>query len=811
MRRLHGALAVINSCKHCQTPISDPAAPAGYCCVGCATVAALLNERGLERYYAFQNGPTAPVSVPGRSRDLAWLDGPLAEARTCAGTCGLAQLTFDVQGIRCSACVWLLEQLFRRQQHAVAARVDPGVGRVQLTFRPECDVAAYVREVERFGYLAGPRLKADDDASDGTLWRLGLCAALTMNAMVFTAAFYFGLAPRDGSLFPLMRTLNMLLSAAVVVVGGGEFFSRAWAGLRRGLVTFELPIALGLALSFAGSLLISWRNPATFAFFDTVDTFTTLMLVGRWLQQRVLVQNRRRLLADDGIAGLYARRVEGGRVETAPAAKVQAGDALLVPAGDLVVTRARLVEDEASFSLDWINGEAVPRAFARGELVPAGAFNASGRAVRLDAEQPFAASALLDLLSPHAEQDPTGTAYGALLASVSRVYVPAVLTLASAAFALWFPHGLEPALHAATAVLVVTCPCALGLAIPLAYQLTAVELRRRGLFVVRESFLDRAARVRRLAFDKTGTLTLGSLRLANPAALDALPPADRALLYNLASRSAHPRSQCVQAALPASAAQFDEALRVREHAGQGMELVGTDGAVRARLGKPSWLGGQAGRDDDLWFEVAGEVRARLEIEEHLRSDAREELSALRAAGYGLAILSGDAPARVARVARTLGIDEERAVGGLSPEGKAGWLRQHGGAADTLLVGDGINDALGMQQALACGTPAIDRPTLAARADFYFLTSGISCVRTALEAAHRLRATTRVILIFALVYNVGALAASMLGLVGPLGAALAMPASSIFILLYTVRATRLAQPVASLSHPAAAFTPAQARA
>ena len=783
-------------CLHCKSPIAAPDAPEGYCCVGCATVAQLLKQEGLERYYAFQGGATDAVALPARPRDLAWLEAPLVAAIASAAS-GPVRLTIDVQGIRCSACVWLIEKLFKRLPGALDARVEPGVGRVQLTFEPSTDVAAFVRELERFGYEAGPQLKDDADTSDATLTRLGICAALTLNTMVFSASFYVGLTPRDGLAFSLMRGLTMLLSGAVVAIGGWEFFSRALRGLRRGLITFELPISMGMLLAYAGSLVMSSRDGDTFAYFDTVATFTTLMLVGRWLQRRVLVQNRRRLLADDGIAGLFARRIEGERVTTIPAARVERGDALLLPAGDLLVTAATLLDEKASFSFDWINGESVPRELAAGARVPAGVSNASGRALRLRAEEPFQGSALLPLLTaPEREGEPSS--YGALLTWIGHAYVPAVLGLAATAFAIWIGHGLEPAVQSATAVLVVTCPCALGLAIPLAYQLAALRLRREGLFVVRESFLDRAARVRRVAFDKTGTLTLGTLRVVNPAALQALTHDERVLLYNLACRSAHPASQCVLRALPGEAQRFDSSLSIREVAGQGTEL---QGYVRARLGRSA-----GPRGDRVSFEVNGEMRAELELEEQLRADAVAEVSRLQAAGVEVAILSGDAPERVARVARALGVPSERAIGGLSPEGKAAWLREHHGDRDTLLVGDGINDALAIDQALCSGTPAIDRPTLAARADFYFLTPGLACVREALEATQRLRRTTRTILVFALSYNALALGMSMLGRVSPLSAAVAMPASSLLILLYTLRASRGIRALASPSHsPAPAGT------
>jgi Cu2+-exporting ATPase len=700
--------------------------------------------------------------------------------------------------------VWLLRELFLRQPGAVEALIDPGLGRAMLTFKPgETDLSAYVRAVEQFGYGVGPALKdADDRESQATLARLGVCVALSMNAMAFAGAFYFGLTPADGEVFGLMRWLNIALSAAVVAIGGSEFFSRSVRGLRSGILSFDVPIALGLLLSFGGASWLSYLDPSTFSYFDTLDIFTTLMLVGRWLQQRVLNQNRRRLLADDGVAGLYARRVVHGQVEVVAAARLAVGDTVLVPSGDLVVAPLRLLgERPGSFSLDWINGESMPRAFAPGSTVPAGSFNAQQTAALGEVTQAFSASPLLALLSQEDTQPGEAQAgYGALLSQLARFYVPTVLAVAGLTLWARWGHGVAAAVQAATSVLVVTCPCALGLAIPLAYQLTSVELRRRGLFLVREGFLDRAARVKRVAFDKTGTLTLGTLTVSNPEALDALDPAALSGLYNLACRSLHPRSRSVAEALAGRAVRFEADLEVTEAPGQGMSLRARDGHLH-QLGSPAWLGAPAAEGAQaLWYACDGQVLARLALEEHLRPAARQALSALArplaegGLGLSLAMLSGDDPERVARVAERLGFAAEDAHGGLSPQGKLEWLRQRGGRADTLLVGDGLNDRLAMEEVLCSGTPAVDRPTLAARADFYFLTPDLGCVPLALRAARGLRRTTHVILAAGLTYNVLAIVASFLGWVGPLAAAVAMPASSVLILLYTARATALSADV-----------------
>jgi Cu2+-exporting ATPase len=202
----------------------------------------------------------------------------------------------------------------------------------------------------------------------------------------------------------------------------------------------------------------------------------------------------------------------------------------------------------------------------------------------------------------------------------------------------------------------------------------------------------------------------------------------------------------------------------------------------------------------VWFSANGALLARFSLREALRWDARAELATLREEGYSISILSGDAPERVATAAAQLGLMPGQAVGGLSPQGKADWLREHGGAHNAILVGDGVNDHPGFDVALCSGTPAVEHPALSSRADFYFLTAGVGCVRTALHAAHQLRRTVKNVRAIALTYNVLSVAACMAGWVSPVLAAIAMPASSILILLYTVRSSRF-EDVAQASSPA----------
>ena len=767
------------TCLHCRGPIPAGSNLEGFCCNGCSAVYALLHDQGLERWYDLAGGETMPVAEPRGERSFAWLDPLLA--RSEEGTSPICSLELDVQGIHCAACVWLMDELFRRREGGAGILVNPALGKMRLTWkRGRFDPRAFLGEVERFGYLFGPSRKKTDDASRSLLLRLGITAAIAMNVMLFSVAFYMGLDAGD-DLFRLFTRLSIWLSTAVVAIGGWPFFKASWLSIKRGVLHLDLPIALGIVLVYATSL-VQARGAEGLLYLDTLNTFVTLMLVGRWLQQRVLDHNRRYLLEEAGAEGILVRRREGGELVTVAAPSIRAGDHLMAAPGDLVPVDGQALQAGA-FSTDWITGEAEVREVGVGEGVPAGSFNAGSRAVMILARQDYDESPLPALLrtttrADSDERPPHARFWDAL----ARVYVVAVLAIAALGLGIWWPVDPKRALEVTAALLVVTCPCAIGIAIPLAQELAQAKLRRAGVYVRRQGFLDRLSRVRKLLFDKTGTLTLGRLHLLEPEVASSLEPDLRDAAFDMASRSNHPVSRCVAAALSRAGARFSPDAAVEEIPGMGLELR-RDGKV-FRLGRGSWAGGgDAGRAATV-LSVDGTAAAIFRTAETVRTDARREIAALGAEGVEVWLLSGDASARVEELADRLGIAPARALGELSPEGKARIvesLDEH----DTLYLGDGVNDSLAFEKASCAGTPAVDRPVLPGKSDFFLLGEGIAGLREALATSKRLRNVTVRLIAVALAYNVLAVSVSLAGWMTPLRAAITMPLSSIAVLLFTI--------------------------
>lgn len=749
-------------CTHCGLPVPEQRRSSAYCCGGCEAVHALLVGDGLERFYDLGGGDNGAIGQVPRVPVFHWL----ADLEQERDVDGVVRIQLDVQGIRCAACVWLLQTLWQRLPGARELRVDPSLGRATLTYdRVSATAAAFLPAAARLGYLLAPpgrRVRRDS----GLLVRLGICVAVAMNAMILAVSLYFGLDVASGAGEAGLRALfgNVLLGLATVsvVVGGPVFFRTAFAGLRAGVVHMDLPISLGIVLAYGGSLYGHLVGGP--AYFDAVAIFVALMLGGRFLQQRTLARSRDLVLADDGAAHLRARVLRDGQLQLLPVTQISAGDEIVLAPGDLVPVRAQMVRDEGSFSLDWISGESEPRAFAVAAEIPAGAFHCGRVAVRARAMASYAESGLADLLGqePLDREDTRGRVR--FWDRLNRFYATGVLVAAAIAGGTWALIDPSLALPVVVSVLVVTCPCALGVATPLAFHLALALLRRRGVFVRTRSLLDKVRCVRKVVFDKTGTLTLGGLR-ARSLALPARA-ADREVLATIAASSNHPVSAAVLAALPERPFRAD--LVVRETVGSGLDCAAYGHDYRLRGGE---------------FRRGGEVLARFEIEEDFRGDAAAEIAWLRRRGLQVLLFSGDREDRVQTAARRLGFDPGAARGDMTAADKAAALSAIDDA-DSMMVGDGLNDAPAFAASFCAGTPAMDRPVLPARSDFCFRGENGGAVRSLLEIADLHAAVVRANLMLALAYNATALGLCFMAAMTPALCAVLMPLSSIALVLHT---------------------------
>ncbi|MBP9111248.1 MAG: heavy metal translocating P-type ATPase metal-binding domain-containing protein [Polyangiaceae bacterium] len=747
--------------------------PSRFCCVGCESVFELLSREGLGRYYDLKDQRIPASTALAAPSDHTWLD-PLLLARP---ETGLWTLHLEIQGLHCAACVWLLDELLRRRTREGQIVINSSTARVRLTVPTSFDVRSYIDAVESFGYRLGPVGEQDGKAHSGLIFRFGLSVAIAMNTMIFAIANYAGLT--DGPIHRMFQAIVFALTTLNVVVGGSIFVRSALASLRHRALHLDTPIALGILLAYTSSTWNYIAQDGRVVFFDTLNVFISLMLLGRLLQERIVEKNKRSLLSTTGAEHLFAKRIAADRtVEVVRATELKIADRLLLAPGALVPLQSVLLGDlPSAFRLDWISGESDPVSFSPGSTVPAGAIAAGAVPVEVAASEDFARSTLVEVL-----RTPSKT--GARARSSKgwelfvKYYVAAVLVLASSTFLGWFiaTGNVARALEPMTALLIVTCPCALGIAIPLAYDLAQGGLRSIGFFVRSEDLLDRLSLIRRIGFDKTGTLTERASLREHQGSVEALQATERSILFSLAVGSLHPKAEYIRARLAAEA--YRKGLTVTEVEGKGVELVAADRVYRLGAATFATAAEHASEHDasvDLVFSCDGVTLVSWESVEELRGDASSDVGAFRNAGFGLFLLSGDRNARVDSIARELGIPT--ALGERSPEAKAEWIRTHH-PEETLFLGDGANDNLAVKAASVGGSVLLDRPFLANVSDFYLMSPGLRPLRIAMAAAHRLRKVTRLNIALAFAYNALTISLSVMGKMSPLLCAIVMPVSSI---------------------------------
>lgn len=756
----------------------------------------MISEQGFGRFYQLKQGQSlAPVrSRPFEEHDFSWLAPGVLDAERKAEVAGdVAWLDLRLEGISCVGCVWLVEKLFARHPGSVRAAANPANGRLHLEWLPgKCLLEPFVRELCQFGYVAAPAgAVAGDRERRGLAARLGLCGAFALNAMAFSLPGYLGM-PEDFEFAGLFRLIVFMSATLSMLAGGGYFMERAWRAARVRALHIDLPIALGLGAAYLGSISGWAVGSERLMYFDFVAIFVFLMLGGRLLQTTAVERNRRRLVRQQPVPEAVPLADDPGR--SIARQELVAGTRFLLGPGQALPVSGVLAAGEADFSLEWIHGEADPVGFVAGSRLPAGAILLSRAPASVVAGEGWEDSLLAKLTAPWSgeRRDPG-------LERLLRLYLGSVLALGVVGLACWGWAGAWlTGVQAMISVFVVSCPCALGVSIPLADDLAASAVERMGVFVRTATLWPRLRRVRRVIFDKTGTLTLERPLLENPDTVSGLDDTAALALARLTRGSLHPAARTL---LETLGIRGQKLLAVhgdgetREYPGLGVCLTGNDG--RWSLGKPGWSGGgdlavaASGAGSELRHD--GVLVAAFRFRESLRPGAVAMLRQLERGGLSLHILSGDHVEKVRRLAGELGLPDGQACGGLSPEEKADRVVALD-RRDTLYLGDGANDALAFDAAWVTGTPVVDRSLLESKADFYTLGSGLSFLPVLLAtAAARVRAV-RAAFGFALLYNLTTVAFSLAGKMSPLLAAIVMPMSSILSIVIVATLSRRKFPI-----------------
>ncbi len=753
----------MSECLHCSNRFSPTANETEFCCSGCRYTYSLIKDLDLDRFYLLKGDKTVePVGDRAFAAfDPTWLENATADLEPGA------PVTCHIEGLSCVGCVWLIEKLYADTVPGgrIELRIADASARLRGNDHP-ADLIEFAKKAQKFGYtIQSPSAhQGEKSESSRLLARLGVTAGLAMNCMGFSLPRYLGM-PSDFEFARLFDQIAWISATLALLVGGSWFIKRAWRALRLRRLHIDLPIAIGLLAAYGGSIYGWSSGQDSLIYFDFVAIFSTLMLAGRYLQTHVLERNRSKLRADSPEPSPVLRI---GSDQKIPPDSLKSGDQFQLEPGQVLPVRATLLSPITEASLEWIDGEPEPRLFRKGDLLPSGSRPLSSK-VEFEADEAYSESILAGLLTARSP-DERSPLSDRLLAG----YLAIVLLLAIAGLAVGYAQGGGVyGLQIAISILVISCPCALGVSLPLATELANNLIRKQGVHVTAQGFWSRLNHIRQWVMDKTGTLTSDLPQLKDSSWIDAATTSELEILAALARHSSHPFSRslyqsCTRRLGHASDVKLND---WQEIPACGPKGTAPDGSIWSLQAPQSATAGAA---CELFRD--GQALTRFDFTESLRDGAAGSIAQAQRQGLGIQILSGDKQTALSPFRDQLGLDESQTLGGLSPADKAQWLKLS--PLPSLFLGDGINDALAIESATVAGCPATGQGWTKAKVDFYYTSPGLGFIPDLLATAKLHRRACIWAIGFAMLYNSAAIAICFTGAMTPLLAAILMPLSSL---------------------------------
>ncbi|WP_439111353.1 heavy metal translocating P-type ATPase [Lentibacter sp.] len=694
-----------------------------------------------------------------------------------------ARLALSLPTIHCAACIAAVERRLAAEPGVKTARVNLTLKRATIEADPDVTARQLVQVLDDIGYeaheLDAGTLSATqtDRAGRELLMRLAVAGFASMNVMLLSVSVWSGAEDATRDMF---HWISAAITLPTIAFSGQPFFRSAWGALRAGRLNMDVPIVLAILLALVTSL---WETTLSgeHAYFDAALTLTFFLLAGRYLDHRTRAVARS---AAEELAALEVPRVTlllNGEEREMPAAELAIGDIILVRPGGRMPVDGEIIEGQSELDRSLLTGESLPVFAGVGQSVSAGEVNLTGplkvRATAVGEETSLHRMADLVAIAESGRSK-----YTSLADAAAKLYAPGVHILSALAFFGWllYSSDMRVALNIAAAVLIITCPCALGLAVPAVTTAASGKLFRKGMLIKHETALERLAQVDTVVFDKTGTLTEGAPELTNG---DALSRADMALAMALAEGSSHPLARAIWAAGKAAGVAPLALQSVQEVPGFGAE--GLIDGLDVRLGRAAWVGAEAGEVTSTWLKRGNDAPVAFEFTDSLRAGAEEAVKALKATGKDVILMSGDTRQAVEAMALRLGI--ETWVAEALPSDKAERITALAEAGHkVLMVGDGLNDTAALTAAHVSISPASALDAARVASDIVLLGGNLAPIAeatlTAQSAVRRIKENFQI----ATIYNIIAVPLAVAGLATPLIAALAMSSSSITVSLNAMR-------------------------
>lgn len=801
------------ACTHCGLPVPKGLVVAGrdeqFCCQGCASVYEVIHGCGLDSYYRLRDQSDSAgqaVKATDHDRVASFDTEKFQELYVRTRDDGMCVVDLMLEGVHCAACVWLIEKLPRVVTGVIEARLSMRQATVRITWDPEqVKLSKIGKALSTLGYPPHPARGNQDGvqlAEQRTMIiRMGVAGALAGNTMLLAFALYTGLfSEMEQQYAQLFRWVSAVLGVIALAWPGRVFFQGAFAALRTRSPHLDVPIALALGVGGTAGLVnvILGRGEI---YFDSLTVLVFLLLVGRFIQYR---QQRR---ADESVGLLFSltpthcRRVlatpQDERVEQVPVEAVQVGDLLEVRAGELIPADGLVEQGSASIIASLLTGESMPVSVQPGDGICAGSQLASAT-IRLRVSaigEQTRVGKLMELVQQGVSDKPQIVA---LTDRIAGWFVITVSSIALAVFAAWSMIDLGAAVDHTVALLIIACPCALGLATPLTLAVAIGRSAQNDILIKSGAVLDRLARPGKLLMDKTGTMTRGAMRVEHWVGDRTVRP----LVIATERHATHPIADAIVQYSDADEQQGNTADQINDVRIEDCGIEAQTSLGTLHIGSKRYMDRHACAIDSTYEQQAqawaqqalttiyiarsGKVVSQLAVGDALHEDTQPAIAQLKAWGWQIEMITGDEAAVASQVGQAVGLDPDAVHAGVSPEQKLEAIKQRDPDRAVVMIGDGVNDAAALAAAdVGIAVSGGAEPSLAA-ADVYLAKPGLGGLVQLVASARQSRATVVQNLALSLTYNAVAIGLAAMGLVTPLLAAVLMPLSSAAVLALAMK-------------------------
>lgn len=750
-----------------------------FCCLGCFAAYKIINESGFQNYYKLREENFSAGKIKPEINENLDISEFVFHEKDETNSVSLM-----IQGMHCAACIWLIESILKKQKNVVDARINLSKKNLFLRWRGEAkDGNNLIKLIHEIGYKALPfdreiLERSEKKYNDGILRALAVAGFGAGNVMLFSFSLWFtnqnqmGIQTRN-----LLHFFSSLIALPVIIFSARPFFSSAIRSIKQGYPNMDLAISLAIFLACIVSLLETFRG-ANHVYFDSAVMLTFFLLIGRYLDLKARKKAFGIATEFTLLSANFGRVEEGEKIKILPSKNLREGMILLVASGEKIAADGIVIEGESEIDTSLITGETLPKNITKNDEVFAGTINLS-QPLKIRITKSPQNSLLAEIIRLSDEAQNKKIHYIRIADQLSRFYTPAVHLLAFATFCFWFSSGWENALMNATAVLIITCPCALALAVPIVQTITISNFIKKGVLVKSGEALEKLIATDKIIFDKTGSLTIGRPKLIEIKTLQGDEKNILQLAASLAKNSRHPIAQAILESYKENLIE----LKILENKGFGLE--GNFENKILRLGRKEFCeiknSYQNPQNFLTCFFKHGENEAVFLFSDEIKSDAKSVITSLKAMGKKIILLSGDSEIAVKSVAEKLEIEEfyfEQ-----TPVSKARFLEK---MDKFVMIGDGINDAPAL--ALAPVSISFSRAADISQniADIIIQGEKLSPLIEMINSSKKSISLMKQNLLIALFYNLIAIPFAVSGHVVPLIAAIAMSSSSLLVLFNSLR-------------------------